>query len=529
VFLVFFHRLDSTMFSFDYHGAGVPSVEFWSIPTDQIIERSSARSGLSNRPDRDRSASAVEAQNLLWERAFSRTSEAPLISGNCVRLLLDGEQNYPAWQQAIGSAERTVHFETYMLRDDPAGRAMADLLIAKAAEGVQVRLLYDWFGALGVTGWRFWHRLRSGGVEVRCSNPLRLHNALAWSSRDHRKLLTVDGKVGFVSGLCVAQDWLGFPERGIEPWRDTGVELRGPAVADLERAFADIWALNGKPLSEEEIPQRKDVPPAGSHAVRVIPSSPESTGLLRLDLLWAAIARKHLWLADAYFIGTPAYLGALCSAAKAGVDVRLLVPSASNMRLVAAFSRIQYRPLLEAGVRVFEWNGPMMHAKTAVVDGVWSRVGSTNLNVASWIVNWELDVCVEDPGFGQEMEAVYRRDLEQATEMVLNLRRRVQLTGSRKPAGPGGRRAASGSAGRAAAAALQIGASFGATLTPRAIIRDEARAFAGFGILSLFVAAVVFKWPKVLSYAAAIVTGYVGISLLARAYRLWRQKTRSIP
>jgi phosphatidylserine/phosphatidylglycerophosphate/cardiolipin synthase-like enzyme len=143
----------------------------------------------------------------------------------------------------------------------------------------------------------------------------------------HAKTAVVDGKVGFVSGLCVAQDWLGFPERGIEPWRDTGVELRGPAVADLERAFGDIWALNGKPLSEEEIPQRKDLPPLGSHTVRVIPSSPESTGLLRLDLLWAAIARKHLWLADAYFIGTPAYIGALCSAAKAGVDVRLLVPT----------------------------------------------------------------------------------------------------------------------------------------------------------------------------------------------------------
>ena len=260
--------------------------------------------------------------------------------------------------------------------------------------------------------------------------------------------------------------------------------------------------------------------------MRVIPSSPESTGLLRLDLLWAAIARKRLWLADAYFVGTPAYIGALCSAAQTGVDVRLLVPSASNMRLVAAFSRIQYRPLLEAGVRVFEWNGPMMHAKTAVVDGVWSRVGSTNLNVASWIVNWELDVCVEDPDFGQEMEAVYRRDLEHATEMVLNPRRRVQLTGNRGPAGSGGRRAASGSAGRAAAAALQIGTSFGATLTQRAIITGEARAFAVFGILALIIAAVVFKWPKVLSYSAAVATGYIGVSLLARAYRLWRERMR---
>jgi cardiolipin synthase len=415
-----------------------------------------------------------------------------------------------------------VNFETYMFRDDPAGRAMANLLVAKAKEGVQVRLLCDWFGTLGVAGWRFWNRLRSAGVEIRSSNPLRFHQALAWFSRDHRKLLTVDGKVGFVSGLCVAQDWLGFPDRGIGPWRDTGVELCGPAVADLERAFADIWALNGEPLSEDEIPQREDLPPAGNHAVRVIPSSPDSTGLLRLDLLWAAIARERLWLADAYFIGTPAYIGALCSAAQAGVDVRLLVPSVSNMRLVAAFSRIQYRPLLDAGVRVFEWNGPMMHAKTAVVDGVWSRVGSTNLNVASWIVNWELDVCVEDPEFGEEMEAVYRRDLEQATEMVLNPRRRVQLA-ERKPAR---RRPASGSAGRAAVAALRIGTSFGATLTQRAITSGETRTFAWFGILSLLIAAVVFRWPRALSYAAAVVAGYVGVSLLVRAFKLWRQKTR---
>jgi cardiolipin synthase len=442
-----------------------------------------------------------------------------------VRLLLDAEQNYPRWQEAIESAERTVHLEMYILRDDRAGHAISDLLIARAQDGVRVRVLYDWLGAFGRTGRRLWSRLRSRGVEVRCCNPPRLHDVLASSSRDHRKVLTVDGRVGFVSGLCIGQEWRGWPERGVDPWRDTGVEIRGPAVADLERAFADMWAMEGAPLDENEISRRDELAPTGGQALRVIATSPETTGLFRLDLLWAAIARRRLWIADAYFMGTPAYVGALRAAARSGVDVRLLVPSASDIRIIAAFSRTQYRPLLEAGVRVFEWNGPMMHAKTAVVDGLRSRVGSTNLNLASWIGNWEIDVCVEDARFGQEMEAAYRRDLERSTEMVLNPGRRVQPAAERgsRPRTGG---ASPGSAGRAAAAALHMGSSVGLALTQRGIVDAEARAFTAFGILCLLFAALVLWWPRALSFTAATAAGYLGIALLVRAWRLRRGKVR---
>jgi cardiolipin synthase len=464
-------------------------------------------------------------ERVVAEQAFSRTAGAPLITGNSVRLLLDAEQNYPAWRKAIESAERTIHLEMYILHDDPAGRAMADLLVARAQDGIQVRVLYDWLGAFGRTGRRFWNHLRSRGGEVRCCNAPRLDDVLAWFSRDHRKVLTVDGTVGFVSGLCIGQDWCGWPERGVEPWRDTGVEIRGPAVADLEQAFADVWAREGEPLDEEEVPRREDLAPAGGQALRVIASSPDTTGLFRLDLLWAAIARQRLWLADAYFMGTPSYVGALRAAARSGVDVRLLVPGASDVRTIAAFSRTQYRALIEAGVRVFEWNGSMMHAKTAVVDGVRSRVGSTNLNVASWIENWEIDVCVEDAGFGREMEAAYRDDLELSTEIVLHPGRRVRLAGERRRR-PRARRAAPGSAGRAAAAALHVGTSLGTALTQRGVAAAEARAYAGFGIFCLLFAAVVFWWPRVLSYTAAVAAGYVGIGLLVRAWRLRRGKKR---
>src|SRR5262245_28799657 len=354
----------------------------------------------------------------------------------------------------------------YILQDDPAGRGFADLLSGRAREGVRVRVLYDWLGALGKARRPFWDRLRAAGVEVRCGNPPRLDDPTGWIHRNHRKVIVVDGEIAFVSGLCIGQDWVGWPQGGIAGWRDTGVAIRGPAVADVARAFGETWAAAGPPLPEAELPSREDLAPAGDQALRVIASSPAATGMLRLDLLWAAIARRRLWLADAYFVGTWAYLDALGSAARAGVDVRLLVPSGSDVELVAMLSRTQYRPLLEAGVRVFEWNGPMMHAKTAVVDGRWARVGSTNLNLASWLGNFELDVCVEDAGFARELEEAFLDDLDASTEIVLRAGQAPRPEEPR-PRRARRRRIAAGSASRAAAAALELGSVVGAAVSQR--------------------------------------------------------------
>ena len=174
------------------------------------------------------------------------------------------------------------------------------------------------------------------------------------------------------------------------------------------------------------MPARESIPEEGDTPVRVIATEPNTVGLYRLEQLVAAGAREYLWLTDAYFVGTNMYVQALRAAAQDGVDVRLLVPSASDIPVVSALSRANYRALLEAGVRVFEWNGPMIHAKTSVVDGQWARVGSTNLNVASWMGNWELDVTIEDEGFAKQMEDMYCRDLEHSTEIVISRRRRVR-------------------------------------------------------------------------------------------------------
>jgi cardiolipin synthase A/B len=470
--------------------------------------------------------STITNVRALADQAFSRAAGAPLIEGNRVRLLKDASENYPAWLDAIGAAKRRVHFENYIIYDDNAGQMFADALIAKAQEGVRVRLIYDWMGGFGKTSRRFWNRLRAGGVEVRRYNPPRLDSPLGWLSRDHRKMLSVDGEVGFVTGLCVGRMWMGVPEKRIEPWRDTGIEVRGPSVADIEQAFSHIWAMTGEPIPESELASRDSLPQAGKTAIRVVASMPATAGLFRLDQLVAALARKRLWLTDAYYAGTTTYVQALRAAAKDGVDVRLLVPSGTDIPLLRPLSRAGYRSLLEAGVRVFEWNGTMLHAKTSIADGRWTRIGSTNLNISSWFGNCELDVVVEDELFAGEVEEMYLHDLTNSTEVVLNERRKVRATGearhSRLVMTSGG-----GRGGRAAAGAVRIGNTVGAAFTGRRVLEPvEARLMTGVGALLLILGAVFALFPRVLVYPLLIILVWFGVALLYRSYELHREDKR---
>lgn len=360
---------------------------------------------------------------LLAEQALSRAAGAPLLNGNAVELLIDAAAHYDAWLAAIGRATRRVLLENYIVRDDAVGRAFRDALTERARAGVAVHVVVDWMGCLGQSGSSFWAPLRAAGGEVRVFNPPKLGQSFGWLSRDHRKVLVVDGVQGFLSGVCISEKWLGNPGRGVPPWRDTGVALRGPVVAELEAAFAQSWASIGTPLAPlAAIPGARE--PAGTVALRVIATQPASAGMYRLDQLIAAMARKSLWLTDAYFVGLAPYVQALVAASRDGVDVRLLVPGNSDIPVVASMSRSGYRPLLKAGIRVFEWNGSMLHAKTAVADSQWARVGSSNLNIASWLNNREIDVAVEDEGFAGQLAAQYERDLENATEIVLAPHRR---------------------------------------------------------------------------------------------------------
>ena len=218
-------------------------------------------------------------RRALMGEAFLRTSGAPLVRGNRVRILRNGEENYPEWMGAIEAARKTIHLEMYIIHNDKIGNHFRDLLEVKAREGVKVRVLYDWFGSLSLLGRRMWRPLREAGGEIRAVNPPNLDSLLGWASRDHRKLLTVDGTQAFVSGLCIGDDWVSDPARGVAPWRDTGVQIWGPAVGDVEKVFADAWKRTGGSIPAAEIPGREDLPKAGKVALRIIATSPETAGL----------------------------------------------------------------------------------------------------------------------------------------------------------------------------------------------------------------------------------------------------------
>jgi cardiolipin synthase len=270
----------------------------------------------------------------------------------------------------------------------------------------------------------------------------------------------------------------------------------------------------------------KTLPQAGDLKAWVIAGRPDERSLYRLEQLVAEVAQETLWLTDAYFVGTTGYVYALCGAARAGVDVRLLVPGSNDWPIVGALSRAGYRSLLEAGVRVFEWNGPMLHAKTAVADGCWSRVGSSNSNLASWTSNRELDVTIQDPGFAAKMMEMYEDDLENATEIVLHA---GHLRRSRRTPKGGRLRRRYASRSRLMAGTAGLGATVGAALTRhRSLGSAESGVLATGGIVVTLLALVGVLAPRFIAYPLAAVGLWLGLSLLARAWRTRRSGKRKL-
>src|SRR5215203_3199320 len=337
------------------------------------------------------------------DRALARVSDAPLREGNRITLLKDGPDTYDDWISEISRAERWVHLENYIFRADEVGDRFAKALCEKAAEGVRVRVLYDWFGCLD-TPRAFWRRLRSAGVEVRAVNPPMLGSPLGGIRRDHRKLLAIDGEYASTGGVCIADGWLvTSPETGL-PYRDTAVSVRGPVVADINRAFTSLWGEMVGELPEEERPDPKDIQAAGETSARLVIQEPRRMRTLRLLELLTAGVQERLWITDPYFLSMPILTQSLMATARDGVDVRVLTPATNDIAWIGRASRAGYRQFLEAGVRIFEYGGPMIHAKTLVADGWLSKVGSTNLNFSSLVANWEIDLVVEDDDFASQME-----------------------------------------------------------------------------------------------------------------------------
>jgi cardiolipin synthase len=456
----------------------------------------------------------------FFDDVFERVTQAPLIHGNSVELLRDARENYPEWLAAIDEAENRIYFESYIIHEDEQGKIFADALIKKAKAGVEVKLIYDWLGGFGKTSRKYWRHLSQNGVDVRVYNPPNLTDPLGFVTRDHRKILVADGKTAFVTGLCVGQDWVGRPEKNIPGWRDTGVKITGPAVSDVEDSFADVWKTTGAPLKtrNKKSDDGDDFSETGSVALRVVQSVPGSANIYRMDLLLAAAASESMWFTDAYFIGLPSYLQALKDAAGDGVDVRILVPQSTDIALITDTTRSTYRPLLEAGVRVFEWNGPMMHAKTAVFDGQFARVGSTNLNIASWLGNYELDVLVQDAGFGKKMQEMFLSDLENSTEIVLgnHSAKRKDRRRTRQKSGGGSMR-------KATAGALNAATSIGSAITKKMPLgAGDARLLLIVGFTLLGIAVTFVFFPRFASIPLVALLLLLAIPTLAKAFQAYR-------
>jgi cardiolipin synthase A/B len=346
--------------------------------------------------------------------AINRAAGGRPVPGNQVGLLIDGPDSYSAMHEVIAQAKQWVHFENYIIRSDSAGWRFAELLARRAREGVRVRVLYDWFGSFS-TARGFWRYLRDAGVEVRAFHRPQLVDVVANLSRNHRKFVVADGARAVLGGLCIGCEWTGESHTSGQPWRDTAIDIRGPAAAVLDQTFVNLWNLTGPPVPPDQLAGA--IAPAGKAEVRVISGEPGRERAYRVIELLAVGSVQRLWITDAYLVAPPRLFQALRDCARDGVDVRLLVPGSSDIPLIRNLSRIGYRDLLRSGVRIYEWDGPMLHAKTIMCDHRWVRIGSSNLNPSSLLGNYELDVLVEDVDLAQAMEDQFRLDIAQSREV----------------------------------------------------------------------------------------------------------------
>ena len=343
---------------------------------------------------------------------------SPLVMGNKVTLLQDGPATYEAMFAAIRKAKDHINVESYIIDDDEVGRQFSDLLLERQAQGVQVNLIYDSLGAFG-TPKAFFDRLTQAGVQVLEFNPA-VSRPWMLNNRDHRKLLVVDGRTAFLGGINISNVYSsGSSARGSERpadatdgWRDTDVQIEGPVVAEFQKLFIQTWdKQHGKPLA-----QRNYFPviePQGKEIVRAIGSTPDDPySLIYLTLISAITnAERQVYITAAYFVPDPQLLKALLDAAGRGVDVRLILPSHSDSSSAFYAGRSHYSTLLEGGVKIYERRGALLHVKTAIVDGVWSCVGSSNLDWRSALDNDEINAVILGHEFAQQMQAAYAKDI----------------------------------------------------------------------------------------------------------------------
>ena len=355
---------------------------------------------------------------------------SPLIGGNRTTLLFDGPQAMGAMMAAIRGAQDNINLETYIFDRDELGLQFQKILIEKQKAGVQVNIMYDSIGSLS-TPKAFFEEMREAGIrliEFNPINPLKRVGSWTVNNRDHRKILVVDGKIGFTGGVNITENYARsslFRSGSRQPdepgWRDTHIQIEGPAVASLQLLFLDGWASQ----NEDEIADREYFPPlpdVGDTLVRVLGSLPDSQApIYKAYVLAIKEARQSIHFTAAYFAPDVQFLEAIKDAGRRGVDVKMIFPSISDAGLLLQAGHSFYTELLDAGVKIFELKASVLHAKTGVIDRSWSTVGSSNLDVRSFLHNREANLVVLGSDFGATMESAFAEDLKNSSEVTADI------------------------------------------------------------------------------------------------------------
>jgi cardiolipin synthase A/B len=392
---------------------------------DRIVSARGLLSPATSKAIMDRLARSADQTDVLarFTAVIESVTGSPASKGNAVKLLIDGPATYAAMFAAIEGARSDVDLESYIVDDDETGRRFADLLMSKRAQGVRVHVIYDSVGSLGTTA-AFFERLRAAGIEVvefNQTNPLKSRGKWGLLRRDHRKILVVDGRVAIIGGINISQVYssgsspAGRREGGKVGWRDTDIQIEGPAAEEFRKLFLETWQRQNGPSIPPPtgVPNRND---AGNALVRALGSTPGETNRITFVAYVAAItlAQHSIHLTNAYFVPDAQILKAFTDAARRGVDVEIILPSITDASMVLSAQRYRYAGLLKSGVKIFERRNAVMHAKTAVIDGIWSTVGSTNMDYLSFLSNDEVNAVVLNREFADEMEKTFARDLAES-------------------------------------------------------------------------------------------------------------------
>jgi cardiolipin synthase len=360
------------------------------------------------------------------DTSFSRDTLEGIVGSvfaenNSVKLLYKGRDAFTAIIDTVAGARSFICFQFYIFRNDETGNEIAAVLRKKAKEGVSVYILYDHFGSFG-TPHSFWDGLKAEGIHIRASRPFKWLSPFHYARRDHRKLIIVDGERAFTGGLNIANEYRGFHLRHKKGWRDTGIVLDGPIASDLLAQFMkswNVWGPEAGRFSSYPSPADKSAPSDGLPVIPIFASSAKGRRRMR-KILYHSIqsARASLYLTTAYFTPSRRMVDSLEEAVKRGVDVRLLLPGQSDIPAAYHAGRAFFARLLKAGVRIYAYQGEVLHAKSSVFDSYWSIVGSANLDFQSLRWNDEGNVGILDEGFGREMTAVFHGDMNHSIEIT---------------------------------------------------------------------------------------------------------------